>query len=58
MEQTEDIISPLITTRKVETDALTFAGGYAVGVQQIGRGRLDDEVQIYGLKSASMSRAP
>ena len=38
LDKTEDIITPIIATSKIVTDAMTIPKGHAAGVQQIGRG--------------------
>ncbi|MFC1815507.1 dihydrodipicolinate reductase [Thermodesulfobacteriota bacterium] len=46
LTKTDDIISPVIATREIKTDTLIIPAGYAAGVQQIGRGWLNDKEKI------------
>ncbi len=38
LDKTEDILTPIIATETIETDAMTIPKGNAMGVKQIGRG--------------------
>jgi 2,4-diaminopentanoate dehydrogenase len=38
LDKTEDVISPIIATRQVRTDAMVVKAGDVLGVQQLGRG--------------------
>ena len=46
LTKTEDIISPIVAEKEIVTDTMTIPAGYAMGVQQIGRGYVGDEVKI------------
>ena len=46
LTKVEDIIVPVITEREIKTEALRIPVGYASGVQQIGKGYIDDEDKI------------
>jgi 4-hydroxy-tetrahydrodipicolinate reductase len=46
LDKTEDIINPVIATGKVTTDDLTIEPGKATGVNQIGRGYVEDREVI------------
>lgn len=38
LDKTEDLITPIVASSKIVTDAMTVPKGHAAGVQQIGRG--------------------
>lgn len=46
LTKVEDIIVPVITEREIKTEALRIPVGYASGIQQIGKGYIDDEDKI------------
>ena len=46
LTKTEDIIAPIVAQDLIKTDAMTIAAGHAMGVEQIGRGYVGDEVKI------------
>ena len=46
LDNTEDIISPVVAKKKITTPAMTIKKGNATGVRQIGNGYVNDEVKI------------
>ena len=46
LDKTEDILTPIIATETIETEAMTIPKGDAMGVKQIGRGYCDSELKI------------
>ena len=46
LEKTEDLISPVIAKKNIETPAMTIAKGNAAGVRQEGNGYVDGAVKI------------
>lgn len=46
LDKTEDIISPVLAKKKIETPAMTIPAGHATGVRQEGNGYVNGEVKI------------
>ena len=46
LDETEDIISPVVATKKIKTPAMTIPKGYATGVRQVGNGYVNGEIKI------------
>ena len=46
LDKTEDVISPVIATKKITTPDITIPKGHATGVRQIGNGYVKEEVKI------------
>ena len=46
LSKTEDILVPVIADREIITDTMKIPVGYAAGVQQIGKGYVDNEDRI------------
>ena len=46
LDRTEDIISPVVAQRQIETDQMTIRPGQATGVNQIGNGYVNGELRI------------
>jgi 4-hydroxy-tetrahydrodipicolinate reductase len=54
LEKTEDLISPVIASKKITTKAMTIPQGNAAGVRQVGNGYLNGEVKIQLIFQASV----
>jgi 4-hydroxy-tetrahydrodipicolinate reductase len=46
LDQTEDVITPVVAEQEIKTEAMTIAPGFAAGVQQIGRGWEDGRERV------------
>ncbi len=46
LDKTEDIISPVVAQRQIETDQLTIRPGQATGVNQVGNGYVNGTLRI------------
>lgn len=46
LEKTEDIISPVLTEKPIQTASIHIAAGQATGVHQLGKGWVNGEVKI------------
>jgi 4-hydroxy-tetrahydrodipicolinate reductase len=46
LDKTEDLITPVVATKKIETPAMTIPKGFATGVRQEGNGYVNNEIKI------------
>ncbi len=46
LARTEDIITPVITEKEIKTNEMIILAGFAAGVNQIGRGWIDEDEKI------------